>query len=278
MSQLAIKGHTTRGKKVIEILEMLGGQYYSHYLLVTTEYNYYYIGNNSTIRCFSKEQLNDSFITFTLEEFIEKFPYKVGDKVKYINNIFDIKSLQWDNEKNTVIYYIDADWSAGYVVEADNLQPYKEETMEEIKIDIPKGYEFTKIDYDNHQVVFTKIPSQYPETYEGCCEVLLLKPERATYSVSGLEYKRHLIVNLQRLLICRNAYWKIYGEKMRLGKHWEPDWNTKELKYIIYYENDKLWFNDEISRNTILAFPTEEVRDAFYENFKDLIESCNEFL
>jgi hypothetical protein len=28
----------------------------------------------------------------------------------------------------------------------------------------------------------------------------------------------------------------------------------------------------------ILLFPTEEMRDAFYENFKDLIEKCKEFL
>jgi hypothetical protein len=30
--------------------------------------------------------------------------------------------------------------------------------------------------------------------------------------------------------------------------------------------------------NRILVFPTEEMRDAFYENFKDLIEKCKKFL
>ena len=30
--------------------------------------------------------------------------------------------------------------------------------------------------------------------------------------------------------------------------------------------------------NVILTFPTEEMRDAFYENFKDLIEGCKELL
>ena len=34
------------------------------------------------------------------------------------------------------------------------------------------------------------------------------------------------------------------------------------------------WYTD----NKILAFPTEEMRDAFYENFKDLIEQCKELL
>ena len=43
-------------------------------------------------------------------------------------------------------------------------------------------------------------------------------------------------------------------------------------------------FDAEIARietlesNTILAFPTKEMRDAFYENFEDLIENCKELL
>jgi hypothetical protein len=46
--------------------------------------------------------------------------------------------------------------------------------------------------------------------------------------------------------------------------------------------------NNEVSRHIsrhisthihfILAFPTEEMRDAFYENFKYLIEECKELL
>ena len=28
---------------------------------------------------------------------------------------------------------------------------------------------------------------------------------------------------LQKLIICRDVYWKIYGEQMGLGKPWEPD-------------------------------------------------------
>lgn len=131
MSQLAIKGHEARGKEVIELLEMLGGKisrecgykdgFDPHYVyFIDTE-------ENSFIDGFLLGDKNSNwFSIFTLEEFLEEFPYKVGDKVIYRNNIFYIKSVQWDCEKNTVIYYIDADWSAGYVVEADNLQPYKE--------------------------------------------------------------------------------------------------------------------------------------------------------
>jgi hypothetical protein len=107
----------------------------------------------------------------------------------------------------------------------------------------------------------------------------LLKPERATYSVSGLEYERHLIVNLQRLLICRDAYWKVAGEQMGLGKPWEPDWlNTEQDKFVLYTHNNVICLNRFVLGHNVLAFPTAEMRDAFLENFKDLIELCKELL
>lgn len=81
-----------------------------------------------------------------------------------------------------------------------------------------------------------------------------------------------------RLRICRDAYWQVAGEELGLENPWEP------------YEEDELFIisNNRISGvykshgictdNFILSFPTEEMRDAFYENFKDLIEQCKELL
>ena len=111
---------------------------------------------------------------------------------------------------------------------------------------------------------------EYPQTYMECYEILDGEQREKTDSIIVNEYRK--------LINARNAYWKIYGEEKGLNKPWSPDWNTNELKYIIYYENDRLWFNDEISRNTILSFPTEEMRDAFYDNFKEEIEICKELL
>jgi hypothetical protein len=68
---------------------------------------------------------------------------------------------------------------------------------------------------------------------------------------------------------------------MGLGKPWEPDWlsGRKEEKYCIGTQNNEIWHDfSEYGGNEILAFPTMEMRDAFYENFKDLIESCKELL
>lgn len=286
MAQLAIKGYKTCGKEIIAILEMLGG--INQYEISGADVNLLY-----TIRSHDKSIIavcptiwsDANTFVLTLEQFLEKFPYKVGDKVIYKSEALSIIGMKWDCYRNIVIYTMKT--NCGVIDCYDNtwMKPYKEETMGEIKIDIPKGYEFDRISNDKQQVVFTKIQLDYPKTYEECCKVVNASPYvKLVYNVSdGQKYSYdvdnlQIYENIRRLKICRDAYWKLAGEQMGLGKLWEPDWNTKELKYIIYYENDKLWFNDEISRNTFLAFPSEEMRDVFYENFKVFIENCKELL
>jgi len=66
---------------------------------------------------------------------------------------------------------------------------------------------------------------------------------------------------------------------MGLGKPWKPDWKSGEQKkYCIYYGADIIQKGSWRNYNSILAFPTEEIRDEFFENFKDLIEQCKELL
>jgi hypothetical protein len=66
---------------------------------------------------------------------------------------------------------------------------------------------------------------------------------------------------------------------MGLGKPWEPDWKSLDPQYIILYQYGGI---DEAEThgegNYVLAFSTAEMRDAFYENFKELIEQCKELL
>ena len=85
---------------------------------------------------------------------------------------------------------------------------------------------------------------------------------------------------LGKLLICRNAYWKIAGEEMGLGKPWEPDWSDNNTKYIITVAENKIYTDVSYIFNYVLSFPTEEMRDAFSdsEEIARLIENCKEFL
>ena len=279
MAQLAIKEHPTRGKEVIEILEMLGGKNLNN--LDGASNMYYLIGLIvPTILAAGKLELDKSheqFTYFTLEEFEKKFPYKIGDKVCYQPNlqidticISEIISMKWAD--NSVIYFT----SNGHSLHACDLQHYKKETIEEIiKIDMPKGYEFDGIDDDNQQVVFEKIGYQYPKTYEECCEVLNLGEDGNLYTKG---HQASLIQDFHKLFICRAAYWKIAGEQMGLGKPWKPDWNNVSDKHCIYFVSGEIWLTECQTRQCTLAFPTAEMRDAFYENFKELIDKCKELL
>ena len=96
-------------------------------------------------------------------------------------------------------------------------------------------------------------------------------------------WKEHLLTSLQKLLICRDAYWKIAGDDMGLGKPWKPDYDSGVDKYGIICMNGVVQesnptTNWERHLNKVLDFPTAEMRDAFYENFEVEIKSCKELL
>ena len=66
---------------------------------------------------------------------------------------------------------------------------------------------------------------------------------------------------------------------MGLGKPWKPNWRDGDkYKMVIEVKENNAYKNGYLFTNRILAFPTAEIRDAFYENFKDLIEECKELL
>lgn len=279
MANLAIKGHATRGKEVIEILEMLGGKNETH-IKATVLNAFYYINEDGKMYLADKYSDMSNFVIYTLEEFLEKYPYKVGDKVssKYLKN-YKIEKMEWEDINNRVIYKLEGmGWYCAY-----ELQPYKAEIMEkEISGAIVdrficlEGYDF----YDDkgniintNEITMKKKQPKYPNTFVECAKIL------DCFCAAHIDgYYCRLLEDLQALLICRDAYWKIESERMKLGKPWEPDWSNDLSKYYISFYNNKVDKGVISYSNKILAFPTEEMRDAFYENFKELIEECKELL
>jgi hypothetical protein len=120
-----------------------------------------------------------------------------------------------------------------------------------------------------------KKKKEYPKSYDECCKVLGIIDKREFWH----GYRSVQLKIFQKLLICRDAYWTIYGEENGLGKPWKPDWKDgTQKKYGIYNNSCDIQKGDWHFARAILAFPTEEMRDAFYENFKELIESVKELL
>lgn len=161
-------------------------------------------------------------------------------------------------------------------------------------IQLPDGYQFKDENgniINTTKIVLEKKKKEYPKTYEECCKVLGINSEnflsiRNVHRYDGeeetIKYERDLLDKfdyLWQLIICRNAYWKIAGEEMGLGKPWEPDW--REERYIIYRNQDDIiggYREAGYVEHHIFEFPTKEMRDAFKENFDPDIEFCKKFL
>ena len=232
---------------------MLGGENTDNYGGCDEGWTYF-VNDLGEIDWFPGATTGNEFTPFTLEDFLEKFPYKVGDKVssKYLKN-YKIDKIEWEDCNNRVIYKLQGmGWYS-----AKELQPYKEqETMEDDNILNQLIYYFNNTprevvekewhEYDKYNKIGITVKDylkyidlitkpKYPKTYEECCKVLEINP--------ALELKKQVIVgwyikllcNLQQLLICRDAYWKIAGD-------WKPTWNTPEEQYCIVNINSKVVF------------------------------------
>ena len=147
--------------------------------------------------------------------------------------------------------------------------------------ELPDGYQF--VDENGNLINVTKIflekkKKEYPESYEECLKVLGYD-DREVYSILHTGADERLFDALYCLKVCRDAYWKIAGDEMGLNRPWEPNWeDSLEVKYCITVSENKITMPFTRIKNRILVFPTEEMRDAFYENFKKEIEICKTLL
>ena len=137
----------------------------------------------------------------------------------------------------------------------------------------PDGYEFRDENgnvIQARKIVLEKKKPELPKSYKESIDALDYPTVEEACRIPIL------LSHLERLLICRDAYWKIAGD-------WKPDYDSGVDKFgIICYDGvvQKSGAASHWERhcNKILDFPTAEMRDVFYENFKDLIEECKELL
>ena len=308
--KLAIIGHPTRGNEVIKLLEMVGGKNCYNLSGLFTDYGYYFIGGPHNDGICGVEYIfsNEDICLFTLEEFFEKYPFKVGDKVVYTkfgDNCDEypvtIESMKWTG---TTIEYTFNDcvtclakdlkmWTGELDVVMSSIYLNSCDYADEVELYLG-DYEIEVRDGKTYAVLKK---SKYPTTYAECCEALVgRKPNPNEISFDKMElclvdlndtqsidFQNPYLSQLNslfRLRMCRDAYWKIAGEQMGLDKPWEPDWNDhNQPKFGIHnVQNNICTITLHVLKNMILVFPTEEMRDSFHVNFEDLIESCKELL
>ena len=118
------------------------------------------------------------------------------------------------------------------------------------------------------KIIIKEVKKTYPNTINDCYN--LLEDDEL---VSPTPMRK-----FQELINARNAYWKLHGEEMGLGKPWEPNWTSFEGYPAIYMYRYQITLSVARDVHHCLVFPTEEMRDIFYKNFRKDIDECKEFL
>ncbi len=73
---------------------------------------------------------------------------------------------------------------------------------------------------------------------------------------------------LGKLIQLRDAWW---GD-------WRPNWEEDTIKYSILSSRNRLLEYTPSTTSHILSFPTAEMRNDFFDTFRDLIEQAKMFL
>lgn len=285
--KIAIQGHPTRGKEIIQILRSLGATSYGTYDTCSHPEWYWYINKNKEITCDPKRSMYD-YKLYTLEEFEKEFPFKVGDIVllKGTDLPYEIVALEWF--MNKLCYKLDN----GLHYAPNTLTTYekmKEErnitlTLEKAKEWYKKGGELKEIALQ----AFTEeeLTNGLPKTWEEFCEKYRIKKDESYINSDGkiLSFvttskrswdhvcpsrksaEAHLaMIQLEQLRDCyRGLFVTIIGM---------PIWN------ISMYDGKPRIFQAIWGKNqSFLSFQSREVAEKYLKNFKPLIEKAGDLI
>ena len=288
--KIAIKGHSTRGKEVIQILESLGGQNIHEYWGHSGDSIYYYINKHCKIVYDSIHVLSlYNYKLYTLEEFEKEFPFKVGDKVITIDGTIGIID-RFEPEKDYP-YCIKADIGGFYRCATSILKPYKEMEKRNITLTLDKAKEWYKKGGELKEIALQAFTEKeltkigLPKTWEefrennpvkvGECWLAQQDIIHQASDSSNRTFKNwipskksaeaHLaMIQLEQL---RNCWWN----------GWEPIWDCSEKWCIRLWGNElTIGITKNISR--FLTFPTKEMAEEFLKCFRDLIEKAGDLI
>lgn len=154
--------------------------------------------------------------------------------------------------------------------------------MNTLKINVPEGFEIDKDKSTFEEIVFKPIKTRLPKRWEDLgvirgyyvdlnSSVILADatPHDANRNIFATKEQAKAAIALAQLSQLREVY--------RQG--WVPDWNTEDSKYVIESFKGKISTEKYSSfSSSFLSFQSEQVRDEFLRNFKDLIEEASPLL
>lgn len=299
--KLAIQGHPTRGKEVIQIFKDLGTESLMDHTGSHIDWVYFRDDSLSPNKLIVSTDIaflkGYGYKVHTLEEFETQFPFKIGDKV--IDHEGDVAII-------TGFAYIEE--KLGYSLQYENgrgtatsgiLKPYKEMKEERnITLTLDKAKEWYKKGGELKEIAlqaFTeKELNPLPKSWKEFCDQYsnINDTEYFIDTYSNIERLNNVVHNHCRLMntdknICpskesaeshlamiqleqlRNCWWNSWG----------PDWNDdQQPKYCVTYYHGEFKIRALYEARHFLSFPTREMAEEFLKCFKDLIEKAGDLI
>ena len=161
--------------------------------------------------------------------------------------------------------------------------------MKELKIEIPKGYEIDKEKSTFEKIIFKKIKTELPKTWEEFCEQNpITNTEFYINSCSGISNREDSLRNkvADKTLLSTKEDAEAYIALIQLHRlrdvyrqGWVPDWNNEyQKKHVIEYRLNTFKIDVLYGAQCFLSFQSQEIAEAFFKNFKDLIEKAKELI
>ena len=153
---------------------------------------------------------------------------------------------------------------------------------------MPAGHEIKKIDSTHWELV--KIENYLPKTWEEFCQMHPVEKSEVVIDYYGEirigradkfrdpRFDRTHLPN-EKIAKAMRALCQLIQLRDFYNGDWLPDWKDKSYwKYSIWVEANvpDRCMSDAVS--SVLTFKTEELRDQFLENFRDLIEIAKPLL
>ena len=261
--KIAIQGHPTRGKEVIQLLKSLGGRNTFNYNgdFIRTAY---FIGMDYSIYGFCTDSPKVGFKVYTLEEFEKEFPFKVGDMVTVITDTpYKIVALEYYMDR--LSYRLDN----GLNYSSESLKPYKEMKEERnITLTLDKAKEWYKKDGELKEIALQAFSEKelnpLPRSWDELCRKYEFACLSTRYSNFPLKYDA--LFKLEQLRDC----WR---------QGWEPNWNNvTQTKYYICCCRGEFKISTLYETRCFLTFPTREMAEEFLECFRNLIEKAGDLI
>ena len=265
--KIAIQGHLTRGKEVIQILESLGGKklYYSD---ASDKYLVFFIDDKGYISCLHYESpiVKECSKVYTLEEFEKEFPFKIGDKVRDCsdNEIGIIDDLLFID--NALMYNVDFVYSGQAFMPTEQLKPYEEMKEERnITLTLDKAKEWYNKGGELKEIALQAYTKEelnpLPKSWEEYC-----KGYKVPVMIFGPCIPNKYV-----------ALWKLEQLRDCYRQGWKPEWNSSTSIPAIHYTNEGFSVYSLYTR-TFLSFQSRRVAEEFLKNFEHLIKEAGDLI